>query len=312
MAGRAAKAATKVGKKSSGFFIFFSASAYLHAEYHAAGDNASTYMHEPEDDAVVSSKVLTELASGSNLTGAAVLLKPVGVGAWAAAGDPDAFIYPASMLKTPLALAALTLGAEGAISGEAHYTVTPANMTANDEDSPLEPGYEASLEELAELAVTRSDNVATNMLFDIAGRERAGALCRERFGLRDTAFHRKLSGADPLIDDPGWDGVHRNRHSARDAALLFDAVAGRRVPFAGVLCGFLARQHWNTKLSLGLRPGDAFAHKTGDTGEVTHDGGILELGDGRSFVLVAYTQMPSTDENNARFGEFMQRLLAVL
>ena len=270
------------------------------------------YTHNPEDCGVVSSNTLQELASGSNLQQAAVLLKAVDASAWVIAGDPDAFIYPASMLKTPLAIAALTLAADGVISADARYAVTPANLTANDEDSPLVPGYAATLQELAELAISRSDNVATNMLFDIVGRERAGAICRERYGLFDTAFFRKLSGAEPLIEDPEWDGVHRNRHSARDAALLFDAVASKRFPLADPVYAFLAGQHWNTKLSLGLRPGERFAHKTGDTSEVTHDGGVLELADGRSFVLVVYTQMASTDEHNARFGEFMRRLLAVL
>jgi beta-lactamase class A len=193
---------------------------------------------------------------------------------------------------------------------DSQFAVEQANMTVNDKPSPLVPGYRATLSEIVELAITRSDNVGTNMLYDIVGRDRATAISREQFGLGDTAFRRKLSGAEPLIVDREWDGVHMNRHSARDAARLFRLIFERAVPGAEFLLDLLGRQEWNNKLSEGLRPGDRFAHKTGDTDSVTHDGGILTLGDGRSFVLVVYSAMPSNDENNARFGEFMRLLRA--
>jgi beta-lactamase class A len=62
------------------------------------------------------------------------------------------------------------------------------------------------------------------------------------------------------------------------------------------------------KLSRGLEPGDAFAHKTGDTDEVSHDAGILMLNDGSRWVVVVYTELPSSDEHDARFATFMRSL----
>lgn len=218
--------------------------------------------------------------------------------------DPYRPLYPASMIKVPLAAAVLALGLD---LGAAH-TVTPSNMTANDAESPLEPGYRATLRELLERAIARSDNVATNMLFDIAGRERATGVARERLGLRETAFHRKLSGSDPLIEDPLWDGAHRNAHPAGDAAHLFAAIARDALPHAPLLRDLLAGQFWNDKLSTGLRADDRFAHKTGDTDEVTHDGGILATAEGRRYAIVAYLGRPSSPENNARFGPLMRAL----
>lgn len=263
---------------------------------------------------MVSSQDLARWAEQAGLRQAIVLLEHLDddAGGPAVAGDPDRYLYPASMLKTPLALAALSLVADGELTLDQSFAVTGANMTVNDKPSPLVPGYSSALRELLELAITRSDNVGTNMLYDIVGRERAGAILAQRYGLRDTAFHRKLSGDYPLIDDPQWDGKHRNRHSARDAFALFTAIARTRVPFASLLRGMLSRQEWNNKLSTGLLDGDRFDHKTGDTDEVTHDGGILELADGRSFAIVVYTGMPSSDENNATFGEFMRRLREVI
>lgn len=225
--------------------------------------------------------------------------------------DPDRYLYPASMLKTPLAVAALTLVAERELRMDQRFTVTQENMTANDLPSPFVTGYEGPLAQIIEHAITISDNVATNMLFDICGRERATQIVQRVYGLSNTAFYRKLSGSEPLIADPLWDGTHRNVHSAGDAATLFERIAMDRVPYAAELRAILRRQQFNNKLSLGLRPGDIFEHKTGDTDEVTHDGGILHAGDAR-YVVVVYTGLESNDEHNGRFGPFMERIRALL
>lgn len=222
--------------------------------------------------------------------------------------DGAAAFYPASMIKTPLALAAYTLVQENALSLDQSLEVTEGNMTANDKPSPLVPGYHSPLSELIDLMITRSDNVATNMLYDIVGRDRATEIVQHRYGLTNTAFRRKLSGSLPLIHDPEWDGVHRNTHPVSDAAKLFELIARDSVPFAYELRRVLERQEWNNKLSEGLLRGDRFAHKTGDTDEVTHDGGILETNDGKSYVIVLYSGMESNDENNAKFGMFMTAL----
>ncbi len=226
--------------------------------------------------------------------------------------NEDVYRYPASMIKTPLAVAAFTLVESGDLKLEQYFLTTTQNMTANDKPSPLKPGYQASLHELIELMITRSDNVATNMLFDVCGRERATQIVQERYGLLKTAFYRKLSGSEPLINDPGWDRVHRNIHNAGDAAKLFEMIAEDAVPYADLLRETLLAQQFNDKLNAGLRPGDIFAHKTGDTDEVTHDGGILDIPNGPSYVIVVYTGLPSTDQNNARFGQFMRAIRQLL
>ncbi len=231
---------------------------------------------------------------------------------WSASYEPDRDLYPASMIKTPLAAAAMALAADGRMNVTDRVEISRANMTYNDAPSPLVPGYWARIDQLCELAISRSDNVATNVLFDVVGRERATRIIAQRFGLLQTAFHRKLSGSEPLIDDPGWDGVHRNTHPASDAAKLFEDIALDRVPHSDLLRGALARQYWNDKLSKGLREGDRFAHKTGDTSDVTHDGGILWTPQGESYIVVVYTGLASTDEHNARFGPFMRALRELL
>jgi beta-lactamase class A len=114
----------------------------------------------------------------------------------------------------------------------------------------------------------------------------------------------------PLIDDPAATG--RNSHPAREAADLFERIARGSVPSATLLHRFLRGQVWNTKLSAGLEPGDRFAHKTGDTDDASHDGGILELAGGGRYVLVVYSELASNDETDARFAAFMQRIRPML
>ena len=218
-------------------------------------------------------------------------------------------LYPASMIKTPLAAAALSLVERGALHLDQRISIAQSNMTTNDKPSPFVAGYEGSLSQYLELMITRSDNVATNQLFDVVGRERATAIVQE-MGLKLTAFHRKLSGSEPLIVDPQTTG--RNTHPATDAALLFEMIATDAIPFASLLREILGRQEWNDQLSSGLRPGDRFAHKTGATDEVSHDGGLLDTREGPSYIIVVYTGLPSTPDNDRRFGAFMRALRPLL
>ena len=144
----------------------------------------------------------------------------------------------------------------------------------------------------------RSDNVATNVLYDLVGRERATADLYA-LGFRRTHFRRKLSGSEPLIADRHATG--RNSFPAREAAALLTALAAGAVPEARALRSILSGS-----------PGDVFAHKTGDTDDVAHDGGILRLAGGGAWTIVVYTDRPSGDATDRSFGAFMQALRPLL
>jgi beta-lactamase class A len=219
--------------------------------------------------------------------------------------DDGRFLYPASMIKVPLAVAVTLAIAAARLAWDTPVVVDPSNATVNDAPSPIEPGYAATVLELTTFMLQRSDNVATNQLYDVLGRERATADVHA-LGFRETFFRRKLSGDLPLIDDPEATG--RNAFPAHEAARLFAAIAEDRVPEAATLRNILATSWWDVKLSRGLGAGDSFAHKTGDTDEVAHDAGILTLADSSRWVLVVYTELPSSEENDLRFGAFMRTL----
>jgi beta-lactamase class A len=216
--------------------------------------------------------------------------------------------YPASMIKVPLAVAAYAAAKVGAIDLDRPAPVAVANATFNDAPSPVVPGAMLNARDLVRYAVDRSDNIATNELFDRLGRDAATATLTA-LGYPRTAFRRKLSGADPLIDDPAATG--RNAHPIEEAARLFAAIARGTVPGAVPIRAALAAQQWNTKLSAGLSPGDVFHHKTGDTDATSHDGGILTLAEAPDapWVVVVYANTRSSDDaDDPRFAAVMRAL----
>ncbi len=218
-------------------------------------------------------------------------------------------IYPASMIKVPIAVALARLVRARTLRWEDAVTVHPRNLTANDAPSPFVSGAKATLGDLTGAMIARSDNVATNVLIDAAGRELLTFGAAE-MGLNATKVRRKLSGALPLIDDPASRG--RNVHPAGDAALLFERLARSVAPPERPVLEALGAQFWNDKLSPGWEPGDAFAHKTGETDECSHDGGILTLAGGRRYVVVVYTALPSNAETDRRFAAFARALRPLL
>lgn len=221
----------------------------------------------------------------------------------------DAEIYPASMIKVPIGVVLANSCAAGVRSLRDRVTVDARNLTPNDAPSPFVPGYVASLRDCASAMLSRSDNVATNVLIDVLGRAAITAECSAA-GLARTAVRRKLSGALPLIDD--LEATGRNAHPAADAALLLERIARETATAAGWIYDALLAQYWNDKLSRGWRTGDVFAHKTGDTDDTSHDGGILTLESGRRYVVVVYTTLRSNSETDSRFARFARSLRPLL
>jgi beta-lactamase class A len=255
--------------------------------------------------AVVRPPDLAALAGETGLGAAQIHVRALSAAGPRWSADDGRTVYPASMIKLPLAVAAAAAIRDGRLDWETGVTVEARNLTPNDAPSPCLAGYRSTLLELTTLMLQRSDNVATNQLYDLLARERATADV-QALGYERTFFRRKLSGALPLIDDPEATG--RNAFPAAEAEQLLADIAEQRLPEAATLLNILSTSWWDVKLSQGLEPGDRFAHKTGDTDETAHDGGILSLPGGARWVIVVYTELASSDQNDARFGDFMRAL----
>jgi beta-lactamase class A len=198
----------------------------------------------------------------------------------------DEDVYPASVIKIALMTEAFRRYAVADIAPDDRIVIESRNLTPTAEATPLVTGYEARVDELVDLMIARSDNIATNQLIDLLRRERVTAAMRA-LGLEGFLLGRKLSGADPLIDDPEMTG--RNSLSAANAARLLYLIATDVVPGAAEQRDILAHCMHDDKLAPGLRDGDRFMHKTGETTTVSHDAGIVVTADGDPYVVVLYT-----------------------
>ncbi len=244
----------------------------------------------------------------AGLAGATAIVEPL-LGGTPVRLRAEASMYPASMIKVPIAMVLEGEFASGTRRPSDMATVEPGQWTTDDAPSPFAVGSRASLATYASAMLSASNNVATNVLIDVLGREASTRACAA-LGLRATAVRRKLSGSLPLIDDREATG--RNTHPADDAALLLRRIARAARSGRSWIYEALERQIWNEKLAAGWLPGDVFAHKTGDTDDTSHDGGILTVPDGRQYVVVVYTTLPSVPATAERFAAFARALRPLL
>ncbi|MGE5506917.1 MAG: serine hydrolase [Chitinophagales bacterium] len=176
--------------------------------------------------------------------------------------EADRPVYAASTIKVPIVLYLNTLVAEGKAAFDTRVTYSEQlhyeggagilHLTARDGDT-------FSLRVLANLAITISDNVATNMLLTYLGREET------------KAFLRSLGGTTVYPGD-------QNVSTARDMGAYMRAVLdfARRHPDLGNrLLDDMANSIYHIGLPGELPPGLRVAHKEGDYTGVTDDVGIV-------------------------------------
>ena len=158
----------------------------------------------------------------------------------------------------------------------------------DDSDSTLYAriGAQASLRELLALMITRSSNLATNILIERVGAERAQRTAR----MLGAWSMQVLRGVE---DGAAYRAGLNNTTTARDLGALLGTIAHRRAasrPACDSMVAILGRQEFNEGIPAGLPPGTRVAHKTGWIGEVVyHDAAIVYPASGGSYVLVIVT-----------------------
>jgi beta-lactamase class A len=206
-------------------------------------------------------------------------------------------VYPASVIKVPIMTEVFHRYAQGTLRPHDPVMVSAENQTATAGPAPFTPGYRATVQELVEFMIVYSDNVATNQLMDVLGRHSVTEYMRE-LGLSTFLLGRKLSGSEPLIEDPEM--VGRNRLPALGIGRLLELIAVDAVPGAQEQRAILARCADDKKLVPGLAGGDVFMHKTGETDCQSHDAGILFTSSGGRYVIVLYCEVePKADHSDA-------------
>ena len=158
----------------------------------------------------------------------------------------------------------------------------------DDSDSSLYDlvGRNRSVRDLLERMITRSSNLATDILIERVGATRAQTSARAlgAWGIQ------VLRGVE---DGAAYRAGLNNTTTARDLGVLLEAVAtGRAAGRAACdsMLAILSRQEFNEGIPVGVPPGTRVAHKTGWIGEVVyHDAAIVYPASGASYVLVILT-----------------------
>src|SRR5216110_3516227 len=158
---------------------------------------------------------------------------------------------------------------------------------ADDSDSTLyrRVGRKASIRELLELMITRSSNLATNLLIERVGAARAQASAR---GLGAWSI-QVLRGVE---DGKAYRAGLNNTTTARDLGALLAAIAQHRAASPSSceeMLRILGRQEFNEGIPVGVPPGTRVAHKTGWIGEVVYHDAALVYPPSGSYVLVVLT-----------------------
>ncbi|WP_339295440.1 serine hydrolase [Paenibacillus sp. FSL W7-1279] len=146
---------------------------------------------------------------------------------------------------------------------------------------------DVTIERLARLMITQSDNTATNVLIDVVGLNKVQALLDE-LGLDVMHLGRKMFAAAPTPEQDNYinaeDLVHllANIHSGE---FLSDNSRDQ-------IIDWMKAQEVDTKFGAAL-PDAPIAHKTGENANVTHDAGYF-LQPGREIAISVLTEVTTT------------------
>jgi beta-lactamase class A len=196
----------------------------------------------------------------------------------------EVVFHAASTMKVPVMIELYRQAAEGRVPLDTPVPVvnefrsvvdgSPFTLSAEDDSEPTlyaALGQPRPARELCALMITRSSNLATNLLIDRLGVERIQETV-ERLGGAGMTVRRKLE------DGKAYEQGLNNTTTARGLAALMEAIAsGRAVSPAASreMVEILKRQAFRDGIPAGLPPGTVVAHKTGEISSVNHDAAII-------------------------------------
>jgi beta-lactamase class A len=205
--------------------------------------------------------------------------------------DADEPVYAASLMKVPVAMAALALDLDREVPVHPDFdSVVPGERFELDEDGDQDPdtwaevGGSQTLRELRRRSIVLSGNLATNLVMEQVGVPAVSAVMPE--------VRRMIS------DAPASDAGIVNAASARRWGELLG-----RVPEA--VEDVMRGQTYRSGIPAGLPAGTPVANKTGWIDDHTHDMAIVRPSDEEPFALVVLTRLAgaATEAGNARIAE---------
>jgi beta-lactamase class A len=206
--------------------------------------------------------------------------------------------YAASTMKVALVISAYrradagTLDLDSQVNVHSEFdSVAPGarfemdRSEDSDEETWRRMDTPVSLRWLANRAIVRSGNLATNLLLEAVGLP-AVAETLDVIGATDSVVARGIE------DAPARETGRQNLVTAADLALTLRELAGVRVASAQScqeILATLAAQQINDAIPRGLPLGTKVAHKSGWVTGISHDAGIVYPDDSPPYVLVMCT-----------------------
>lgn len=218
----------------------------------------------------------------------------------------DERFHAASTMKTPVLIELFKQHEEGEFS--IHDSITIRNEFSSivdgsaysmevSEDSEADLydniGKQATIYDLSYQMMTRSSNLATNILIEVVGADNVNETMRE-LGADSIEV---LRGVEDL---KAYEQGLNNTTTARDLLKMFEALASYNFlseESHDEIISILKGQVHNDMFPAKLPNETEVAHKTGWITGVHHDSGIIYLPDGKAFVLVFLSKnAPDTEE----------------
>ncbi|MEO0806400.1 MAG: serine hydrolase [Cyanobacteria bacterium J06643_4] len=208
-------------------------------------------------------------------------------------------IAAASTIKLPILLAFFEEVDAGRIDPNQAMQIQPAQIAEGSGDFQVaEPGTQFTALEVASQMIINSDNTATNMMIDLLGGQDILNLRFKDYGLESTQL------SNPLPDLEGT-----NTTSARDLAhtmLLISEGSDLSVRSRDRVLNILNRTYNKSLLAGGLEEQGALTfNKTGDIASVLGDVALVDLPNGKRYVISALVKRP---ENDGRAREMLRRI----
>lgn len=213
--------------------------------------------------------------------------------------DAERTHYSASTMKLPVAMAMMRKVDAGeftldqpvivhndfasAVGGR--FGVNPAEDEAPATWTKL--GEEVPLGWLASEMITRSSNLATDLVLELTGVDAANAVLAE-YGSGQSVIRRGIDDAAAQAQ-----GISNLMSPADLAAVLVAVGNDKKGQFVRDL---LAANTWNGEIPAGVPEGTRVEHKNGWDTRIRHDGGIVRPADAEPFVLTVCTTSELPDQ----------------
>ena len=205
-------------------------------------------------------------------------------------------IFPvASIIKIPVLIDLFKSVENGEIALDDTIPLTEYYRTEGSGNLQYMAGNTSfTVDKLAEVMITESDNSATNMLMSkIGGMNTVNQSIRD-WGLKNTEIQAWL---------PDMKGT--NHSTAKEMAqMLYNIDLNEQFltnASRNKIYGYMSHVHNDRLIAAGLGKGSTFYHKTGDIGTMLGDAGIVVTPSGKRYIVVILAKRPHNSFSGKEF-----------